>query len=331
MTENCLIKPMLAASHTSDVSSFPWKWETLFATPKIDGIRGLIVNGTLVSRSFKPIPNVTIRRILERVLPEGADGEITCGSLYDTTSVVMSENTKCTNFTFSWFDWAFPFKTNWIPKEQATSLLSKGDDINVPYIDRINAVAEYMPVVEQNVRSNTGTIDEPNFKIVPLIPTEIKNVQELQNYNSLVLNQGYEGVVVRIPHGRYKCGRSTINEGLMIKIKQYADCEAEIIGTEELMRNINEKNVDNFGNVKRSSSIDGMVRGNTLGAIVAMTPKYEVFKIGTGFTSDERDSIWANRDKIVGHFVKYKCATTGSKNLPRNPVFIAIRHKDDIN
>jgi DNA ligase-1 len=146
-----------------------------------------------------------------------------------------------------------------------------------------------------------------------------------------VLDQGYEGLVVRIPQGRYKCGRSTIKEGLMIKIKQYADCEAEIVGTEELMHNTNEEDTDNFGNVKRSSSLSGKVKGNTLGAIVAMTPEYDIFKIGTCFTTEERNAIWANRDNITGHFVKYKCAETGSKNLPRNPVFIAIRHKDDIN
>jgi DNA ligase 1 len=294
-------RPMLAASYTDGCDiTFP-----LLVTSKVDGIRALIVNGSLVSRSFKPIPNVMIRRALESILPEGADGEITCGdSLYSTTSVVMSENVCCTNFTFSWFDWAY--------------------DVNAPYVDRVNAIVKYM-----HTHDTTANTNVYNCFIVPLIPQEVKNVYELEQFNKNALNMGYEGVVARIPSGKYKCGRSTIKEGLMIKIKGYADCEAEIVGTEELMRNINEEKKDNFGNVKRSSSLSGMVKGNTLGAIIAMTSEYELFKIGTGFTANERDAIWANRDNIVGHFVKYKCAETGSKNLPRNPVFLAIRHKDD--
>lgn len=291
-------RPMLAANYTDGCDIvFP-----LLVTPKIDGIRALIINGQLVSRSFKPIPNVTIRRALENILPEGADGEITCGdSLYNTTSVVMSENVDYTGFTFSWFDWAY--------------------DVNASYIDRVNAIVKYM-----HTHDKTNVY---NCSIVPLIPQEVKNINELEQLKTNALNMGYEGVVARIPSGIYKCGRSTIKEGLMIKVKSYADCEAEIVGTEELMRNVNEEEQDNFGNVKRSSSLNGMVKGNTLGAIVAMTPEYEIFKIGTGFTADERDALWVNRDNIIGHFVKYKCAGTGSKNVPRNPVFLAIRHKDD--
>jgi hypothetical protein len=80
---------MLAAAYREGVDlSFP-----LLATPKIDGVRALVVDGRLVSRSFKLIPNVALRAALETMLPEGADGEISCGSsLYDTTSAVMSEH-----------------------------------------------------------------------------------------------------------------------------------------------------------------------------------------------------------------------------------------------
>ena len=71
-------QPMLAATYKNDEQlEFP-----LLATPKVDGVRALIVNGKLVSRSFKPIPNDKIRSVLEDMLPEGADGELSCGRHY---------------------------------------------------------------------------------------------------------------------------------------------------------------------------------------------------------------------------------------------------------
>jgi DNA ligase 1 len=145
-----------------------------------------------------------------------------------------------------------------------------------------------------------------------------------------VLNERYEGLVIRIPSGRYKCGRSTIAEGLMIKMKPHDDCEAEIVGTEELMRNTNVMQRDNFGRAKRSSSNSGLISGDTLGAIVAITPDGDVFKVGTGFTSEQRRELWGLRDSLVGCLVKYKCDTAHTRMVPRSPVFIGIRHKDDV-
>lgn len=291
-------RPMLAASYRDgDFLSFP-----LLATPKIDGVRALIIDGKLVSRSFKPIPNVALRQTLEAVLPEGADGEITCGrSLYDTTSIVMSRYSamlfagpsKKQNFTFSWFDWAY--------------------DLKAPYEQRVSAIVTY-PKVDN---------------IVPLVPEKIHNIHELKKYETKVLGLGYEGVVVRAPQGRYKCGRSTLKEGLMIKIKRTEEYEAVIVGTEELMHNMNEQQTDNFGNTKRSSAVEHLVPGDTLGAIVADLNGMPL-RIGTGFTADQRDALWANRDIIAGKFAKYKCAEFGKNGLPRSPVFTGIRHDQDM-
>ena len=200
-------RPMLAAAYRKGVDlSFP-----LLATPKIDGVRALIVNGRLVSRSFKLIPNVGLRAALETMLPEGADGEVSCGSLYDTTSAVMSEHHVTKNITFSWFDWAY--------------------DLNAPYGERADAIREY---------TRNRNLKTKHVIVVPLVPNRIDDARDLERYEAAMLARGHEGVVVRAPHGRYKCGRSTLKEGLMIKIKREDDFEALIIGTEELMHNMND-------------------------------------------------------------------------------------------
>ncbi len=289
---------MLAASYKDGDSlpEFP-----LLATPKVDGVRAIIKNGCLVSRSFKPIPNADIRCIFEDLLPEGADGELSCGDFYNTTSVVMSKSADFGRVVFNWFDWA--------------------QHLDIPYEHRVLTIVKYMCTRSMRKYENAA--------VVPLLPYKALSINDLERYEESKLSHGYEGIVVRVPHGRYKCGRSTLKEGLMIKIKRYHDCEATIVGTEELMHNLNEEFADNFGKIKRSSAKERFVGGDTLGAIVASC-EYGIFRIGTGFTDDQRDALWANRDTIVGQLVKYTCAEKESKDMPRSPVFMGIRHQDDV-
>ena len=70
-------KPMLAGKYDPKKAQFPYA-----ATPKIDGIRFLMVDGVAVSRSFKPIKNKYIQEKLSAALPDGVDGELTSGDSF---------------------------------------------------------------------------------------------------------------------------------------------------------------------------------------------------------------------------------------------------------
>ncbi len=63
-----------------DKAQFPY-----LATPKIDGIRFLMVDGKAVSRSFKPIRNKYIQERLQ-CLPDGIDGDLTVGTTFQISS-----------------------------------------------------------------------------------------------------------------------------------------------------------------------------------------------------------------------------------------------------
>ena len=278
----------------------------VLATPKIDGIRALKIDGVLVSRAFKPIPNSQIRGILEELLPDGADGEITCGGFHRTTSVVMSHDKTAYPFVFYWFDW--------VPSKAHSCL---------PYTERVRMIQEYA--------DTSLPCSEP---IVSLIPDLINNQETLAKYESQALSAGYEGVMLRRPEGKYKYGRSTLSEGFLVKLKRYQDSEATVIGAEELMHNNNEPQLNNFGMTVRQRRQEHLVSGNTLGALIAQTisPEGEMvkFKIGTGYTDELRASLWASRHDIVGKLVKYRYMGYGNKVAPRCPVFIGIRHADDV-
>lgn len=77
-----------------------------------------------------------------------------------------------------------------------------------------------------------------------MLPVEIGSAAELAAYKEKCLSEGYEGVMVRDPAGPYKCGRSTVREGWLLKIKRFEDGEAEVLETYEGMSNYNEAGVD---------------------------------------------------------------------------------------
>ena len=137
---------------------------------------------------------------------------------------------------------------------------------------------------------------------------------------------GYEGVMVRVPWGTYKFGRSTESQGLLGKVKRFEDTEGTIVGYEELMRNENEATINNLGYQERSTAQAGQIPGGTLGALVVSHPDWEdTFGIGTGFTADERFTLWQIRDTLKGQSVKFKHQPAGAKDRPRFPSYLGLR------
>jgi DNA ligase-1 len=110
----------------------------------------------------------------------------------------------------------------------------------------------------------------------------------------------YEGTIIRNKSSLYECGKRSYN---CQKMKDFFEDEAIIIDTVE-------------GKGKYV---------NSLGTIVCEY-KDRCFEIGTGFSDEERLSLYLNRDKIINQSVtfKYQCLT--SNNVPRFPVFKSIRN-----
>jgi len=137
--------------------------------------------------------------------------------------------------------------------------------------------------------------------------------------------------MIRTPLGKYKCGRSTLKEQILMKLKRFHDAEAKVIDFEEKMQNENVQERDEFGLAKRSSKKDGLVPANTLGALIVEDLKTGVrFNIGSGFDDELKKEIWLHKRKYKNKIVKYKYQSIGVKNAPRFPVFLGFRSKLDI-
>jgi DNA ligase-1 len=289
-----ITRPLLAAT-LEDINTLRFP---VLATPKLDGIRVLKVDGKAVTRKFKPVPNTHIREMLEKYLPDGVDGEVmTPGTFNDIQSKVMSFDGE-PQFSFYMFDYV-------------------KDDLSKPYSERVSDM-------------HNAIKKKPPFEVIALKPVKIHSVEELLAFEKECLRQGYEGVMIRQPDGKYKCGRSTPKEQILMKLKRFLDAEAIVVGFEEKMHNDNIQEKDEFGLSKRSHKKDGLVPANTLGALIVEDQKTKVrFGIGSGFDDALKKEIWDNRDSYINKLVKYKYQSVGVKDAPRFPVFLGFRSKLD--
>jgi ATP-dependent DNA ligase len=296
-----ITQPLLAGKLPSvDKASFP-----CLATPKVDGIRAIRGKTGMLTRQKKPIPNKVINDLLSELLPEGADGEIcVAGNFQGTTSAVMSASaTDHVGTVFYFFDYV-------------------KDDPAKPYVQRLEDMKDYL-------RDNPHVTVHPVVKVLPLFPVQMNSPSELLEYEVDVLKDGFEGVMIRKPEGPYKMGRSTAREGILLKLKQFEDAEAVVVGVCELNHNQNEKERNELGKGKRSSKKAGLVGGDTLGSLLLKNDVCS-FSVGSGFTDDQRKALWAEKDSLLGKVVKYRFQPVGVKTAPRFPTFLGFRDPSDM-
>ena len=117
------------------------------------------------------------------------------------------------------------------------------------------------------------------------------------------VNNDEEGVMVNLADAVYECKRTTN----ILKAKLMKSCDLCIVGFEE-----------GEGNFK-----------GTLGATL-VEYKNNIVKVGSGYQIEERNSIWANKDKLIGRIMEVQYfeesinSKTGLASL-RFPVFKDIR------
>lgn len=286
-------KPMLATDYDPEKLRFP-----CWASFKLDGVRAVIREGIVYSRSNKPIPNKYVQEKFKHL--EHYDGELIVGdpcskSCYrDTVSVVMSYEKLAHDVNFFIFDHI--------------------KDVDKPYAARCKNIRSW------GVRSDIYVLDQH----------PISNLEELAEYEALALSSGYEGLILRDPAAHYKMGRSTVNEGILLKVKTFVDSEALVIGFEERMANNNAAVISELGRTKRSSHKAGKSGRDDLGALVCRSSEGITFSIGTGFSDSEREQIWKNRDAYLNRLAKFKHFPIGAKDSYRHPVFLGWRDLRDM-
>jgi DNA ligase-1 len=281
-------KPMRGATWEK---GFPIPHPVL-ATPKIDGIRFLMMNGKAVTRKLKPIPNRALRAYLEQHLPDGLEGELKApGKFNMTSSAVMSHENE------AW--------------RTVKILIFDIIQMESPYIDRMRDLNKIK-----------------GLPIIKLLPVLIRNDKELHAYEKKMLKAGHEGVMLRVPGGFYKFGKSTLNQFWLVKYIRTLSAEAKVVGFNQFEHNDNEATTDELGKTKRSKKKEGMVLMPMTGSFIVKgingTHKGKVFNVG-GITRKLAEDSWNKKSKYLGQVMTFEYKPYGEKDLPRHARFKAWR------
>ena len=291
------IRPLLSCEVPLDKVNFP-----IYVSTKFDGIRAMVIDGVVYSRSMKPIRNKHVQKLFGKEEYNGFDGELVVGDIYakdvfqKTTSGVMSKDGE-PDVTFYVFDlWNLP---------------------DEDYESR------------QRVLQDLLLQDETMSSVVYTMIRKCHTVEDLDFFLKHEEKVGGEGLIGRSPKGRYKYGRSTPKEQFSMKFKFFEQDEFEVVGFTERMHNSNEQKRDELGYAERSSAKEGMIPMNTLGSLVL---KYgdDTFNVGTGFSDALRDEIWFNQEKYLGKLASIRYMSVGMDKLPRVPSFQGFRDEDDM-
>ena len=310
------MKPLLAADYEESRLCFP-----LGAQPKIDGVRGLTTELVLTGRSLKRHKNLYTTRFYSAPEYANLDGELAADderspTLCRTTSSALSRIEGEPFTLFHVFDW-----------------LHKSV-YHLNYADRYEQLCGH--IKSQQSRGLCS-----HARVVPMFIC--RDLEELLHQDTLWLQQGYEGTIIRGLEAGHKQGRSTVSRGELLRIKRFIDAEALVVSLEEGNDNNNVPQTNELGRTFRTSHRDNKTPNGTIGNMQCVMledvmyqkqiilKKHQTVTVSPG-TMDHatRKQLFENQDQIVQHVVKFKFFPKGIKDKPRFPTYQAHRSAEDM-
>ena len=304
-------KVLLAPNDVVDVKDLPLP---CIVSPKLDGIRCLIKDGKLLSRSAKPIPNVQISALLGELLRDTRyvyDGELYIhkAPFQTITSNVMAKDREPhKGLKFMAFD--ILTLSEWNADEKKTPFDRRLEMLERRFAVRKPGRAES---IVQHLVQRRGRISTLFKKF---------------------LDMGYEGAMVRSPEGLYKHGRATRKEGTVFKLKSWRDYDGVILSVHEgkQLKEGASGDKDEHGRTKRSFRQEDYEPSGSFGYFTIdvrddSLPDDTTMEIGgwKGLTAELRDSIWSDPDKWIGQWCTFKGMAVGVKDKPRIPKNFRLR------
>jgi len=308
-----MYKPLLAPNDKIDLENINYP---LLVSTKIDGYRCIFYKGQILTRSLKQVQNKQLREKFEPIRKYTEDNNcILDGEIYsheitfqELNKFFMSEDLGSVRSVKRYG------KILTIPNHVKFYLFDciKNDELETPFIKRYD---------------NGGFICDMFLELIVRVKhILIYDKKPLEDLFEQELKNGYEGLILRNPNGRYKCGRGTIKEGLIYKVKPFVTFDAEIldvIQATEVDKNA-EKKINELGR-----SVTSKKKGDRIliEKASAFEVEYEgkILKVTLAMTDEEKEQVWANREHYKGKIIEYNGMLVGSKDVPRHPVMIRFR------
>jgi len=168
---------------------------------------------------------------------------------------------------------------------------------------------------------------EEEYLVMPTA-IQIESIEKLEAAYNYALTFGWEGLVLTHNTHPYKFGRSTLNQGTLLKMKDDKnEYDGVILDVEEatMVKDGVEKTVNELGRSKTSQlKADRIPSGMAKGFVVEFEGK-GTFSVGlNGFDHDARRELLDNKQNYIGRYFKY----TGMppiKDFPRHAFFDSWR------
>jgi DNA ligase-1 len=153
--------------------------------------------------------------------------------------------------------------------------------------------------------------DMPNVELLPHIMVDLDTAagkDQLERYAKDMVNQGFEGIMIKDVEAPYECKRNTF----WMKWKPTITVDLEVIGVEEGTG----RNMGRVGALVCAGVDDG---------------KEIHVNVGSGFSDTDRDNLWSDRNLVIGRTCEILCDVItqnqdGTYSL-RFPRF--VRFRDD--
>lgn len=295
--------------------------------PKIDGVRGLNMEGQLTGRSLKPHANRYTTKFYSGFELMGLDGEL---AAEDERHPDLCRLTTSAVGTIA----GEPF-TLWHLFDYITE-----STINLPYYRRHEHLVRHADsMLAAGPLQPFGHLRVVGFRIV-------NNLDELNAADDDNLDNGYEGSIIRDPNGLHKDGRCTLREGAYLRIKRFIDSEAVVIGIEQGQTNTNAAQINELGGQFRTTHADGMVPNGQVGAMLcrALADVFDPLQKTKLLIAKGQEIIVApgrmpvalrkyyfeHQNELLGQTIKYKFFPKGMKDKPRFPTYQSHRAASDI-
>ena len=276
-----------------------------YASLKYDGIRAVFKDGQLLSRSLKPIRNVKIQEKFDSMRVYTDEHEVIFDGEFYSHELTFQEISSVVNSS---------------DKEVPESLKFHCFDL----VDKENYDEEY------HFRWTKMNETLPLFGdiVVFVEQRKVNNKDDIDAMFEKALEEGFEGLILRDICGRYKCGRSTVNEELLLKVKPFETHDLIITAVHERMKNTNDKQTNELGNSFRRNTVDAK---EETGIAACFETIYNGFPMRVTCTGVEefRREIWKNKEKYIGKMMEVRGMTIGAKDVLRHPTFIRFREDKD--
>lgn len=314
------MKPMLASDANLEKIKFP-----CMIQPKIDGVRAMYLEDKLTGRSLKQHKNVHTNNYFSQSIFKGFDGEMALG--WNPTHRDLCRLTSSALGTIEgtpFIVWhIFDFINAWT--------------ISLPYYKRLEQATLRVEHIKKN-----DFFKSFNIEVLPFILVD--NMEKLNEWEETWLMQGYEGLIIRDPHGSYKQGRSTAKEGGLLRVKRFMDAEAIVVSITEGEENLNVKQVNELGKSFRSSHQENKIGNGMVGNLICrlkddifdsnnnliFSKDYEIVVSPGNMNHDDRIYYYGNQQELIGKTIKFKFFPKGIKDKPRFATYQSIRNEEDM-